>query len=102
MVRNLEAQFGSTYMSQNVLLSATHTHSGPAGYMQYTLYNMGSEGFSKENFKAIVDGIVESINKAHNSRQRAKLSISRGELHNASINRSPYAYESNPEEERQL
>ena len=81
-------------------MSATHTHSGPAGYMQYALYGISSYGFVQANFRAVVDGIVESIEKAHNSKRTARLSITTGRLEGANINRSPYAYDNNPESEK--
>ena len=84
------------------MLSATHTHSGPAGYMQYALYGISSYGFVEANFRAVVDGIVESIEKAHNNMKRARLSITKGELLDANANRSPYAYDANPDEEKAL
>ena len=49
----------------NVLLSATHTHGGPGGYSHYALYNLTMLGFDPQNFEAIVDGIVQSIVRAH-------------------------------------
>ena len=47
------------YSAKNVLLSATHTHSGPAGYMQYALFQMPSIGFNNQTFNALVDGITK-------------------------------------------
>ena len=46
------------YDEQNVLISATHTHSGPGGFLQYVLYIMTTQGFIKQNFEAIVSGIL--------------------------------------------
>ena len=40
------------YTADNVVLSATHTHSGPAGYMQYALFQMPSIGFNNQAFNA--------------------------------------------------
>ena len=42
-----------------MLLSATHTHSGPAGYMQYALFQATSLGFINQTFNALVDGIAK-------------------------------------------
>ena len=51
------------YTEKNVIISGTHTHSGPGGYWQYVLYQLStSQGFVRENFDVIIDGIVESIN----------------------------------------
>ena len=40
------------------MLSATHTHSGPGGYLQYALYLLAGSGFVRESFGNLVDGIV--------------------------------------------
>ena len=37
----MQSLYGSTYTEDNVLISGSHTHSGPAGYFQYTLYEVG-------------------------------------------------------------
>ncbi|CAG7837771.1 unnamed protein product [Allacma fusca] len=100
VVRELQLKFGTRYTKKNVMLSATHTHSGPAGYMQYALYGISSFGFVQDNFRAIVDGIVESIEKADRDIQPGRLSIKRGTVAGANINRSPSSYEANPLEER--
>ena len=52
------------------------------------------------NQKAIVDGIVLSIKRAHENLKPSKIYYSEGELHGANINRSPTSYLANPEEER--
>jgi len=41
------------YTNENVLISATHTHSGPAGFSYYPLYDITSLGFFEENFLTI-------------------------------------------------
>jgi neutral ceramidase len=48
---------GSIYSAENVVLSATHTHSGPAGFLQYVLFEVSSLGFIEQTFNALVDGI---------------------------------------------
>lgn len=56
--RVLQADYGQLYSAQNVAISGIHTHSGPAGYLQYLLYDITSLGFVQESFDALVDGIV--------------------------------------------
>ena len=41
-----------------MVLSATHTHSGPAGFLQYVLFEVSSLGFIEQTFNAMVDGIA--------------------------------------------
>ncbi|RXG73233.1 hypothetical protein Avbf_04129 [Armadillidium vulgare] len=43
---------------------------------------------------------MQSIVKAHNNLKKGSIFASSGELLDASVNRSPSAYEKNPEEER--
>jgi neutral ceramidase len=100
VVRILEQKFGDKYNSKNVLLSGTHTHSGIAGYIQYAMYGITSLGFNQANFRSIVDGIVQSIERADASMQRGRIFLNRGELQDANINRSPVAYDNNPAAER--
>ena len=50
---------GKIYEAENVLLSATHTHSGPGGYMQYALFQSTSFGFVEQTFNTIADGITK-------------------------------------------
>lgn len=98
--RRLAAHFGSTYTEQNTLITATHTHSGPGGYCGHTLYNMTTSGFHPKTFGAIVDGIIEAVQYAHHDLAEAELSIARGELHGANVNRSRSSFERNPADDR--
>lgn len=101
VIKNLKLRYGpDLYNEQNVALSGTHTHSGPAGYLQYLVYDITGFGFINETFEALVDGIERAIVRAHDSLQPGKLSIAMGDLLDANINRSPTAYLENPEEER--
>ena len=58
MIKKLKETYGNVYSTKNVLLSATHTHSGPGGFMQYFLFTIGSKGFVKQTLDSLVDGIV--------------------------------------------
>lgn len=99
VVKKLKRQFGTLYDEKNVLLTATHTHSGPGGYSTYAFYNLTTLGFSRENFNTIVDGIVNAIALAHQSKREAVIRVAAGDLHGISHNRSPTAYRLNPPEE---
>lgn len=100
VIQKLKEQYGGLYNEQNVALSGTHTHSGPAGYLQYLVYDITSLGFIPQTFHSLVDGIVLSIARAHDALAPASLSLAVGELLEANINRSPTAYVENPEQER--
>ncbi len=100
VIKKLHQLYGDVYNEDNVLLTATHTHSGPGGFSTYTLYNLTTFGFSRENFNVIVDGIVAAIVRAHNNMVPAKIKFAEGDLPGISFNRSPQAYLLNPQSER--
>ncbi|EGC34439.1 hypothetical protein DICPUDRAFT_94802 [Dictyostelium purpureum] len=103
VIQDLQAIFGeNVYSHENVLLSGTHTHSGPGGYSMYALYGITTLGFYEDNFNTIVDGIVQAIVRAHKSVAPARMLAQQGELLESNINRSPTAYQNNPEEEKAL
>ncbi|NEE30550.1 alkaline ceramidase, partial [Streptomyces sp. SID7982] len=45
VMAQLKERYGSLYGEDNVLLSATHTHSGPGGYSHNVAYNLSVLGF---------------------------------------------------------
>jgi neutral ceramidase len=90
------------YHNDNILISGTHTHSGPGGFLQYLLYTIVSQGFTKKTFDAIVDGVVKSVERAHSNMTPGKIYYNEGILLDANINRSPTAYLNNSEAERSL
>jgi neutral ceramidase len=93
---------GDLYTDANVILSATHTHSGPGGYSHYALYNLTSFGYSQQNFDAITRGIVQSIMQAHKNLSPGTVGINSGDLEQRfSLNRSLDAYRANPIRELQ-
>ena len=59
MISALEEQYGDLYTDENVLLSGTHTHSGPAGFDQYVLFEVTSLGFVRDTYDALVEGITK-------------------------------------------
>jgi len=100
VVNRLKTKFAATYSAKNVLLSGTHTHSGPAGFLQYLLFTITSFGFVKQTFEALVSGTVLSIERAHNNMKDANIYYSKDVILDANINRSPASYLNNPAEER--
>jgi len=91
----------SVYGSQNVAVTGTHSHSGPGAWLNYLLPQITSRGFSKQSYEAIVKGAVASIQEAHQSLSKGRLSFGSVRIDDANINRSPYAYLANSESERQ-
>lgn len=94
------------YGNENLMLSATHTHSGPGGYSHYEAYNFFRLGFDEQSFNAIVDGIVRALGQAHSHYENATatgpIRIAQGELLGANVSRAPEVYRANPALERAL
>ncbi|WP_197320871.1 neutral/alkaline ceramidase [Saccharomonospora sp. NB11] len=96
----LADEYGDLYDEQNVLITATHTHSGPGGYSHHLLYNLTTLGFHQKTFDAITDGILDSVHRAHDDLAPSTLRLTHGELTGASANRSREAFDHNPEDDR--
>ncbi|WP_028008508.1 neutral/alkaline non-lysosomal ceramidase N-terminal domain-containing protein [Solimonas flava] len=113
------------YGPDNVMISATHTHSAPGGYGDETVlpnlpagtpqfindvYNyvqslvLSTSPYDADNFKVMVDGIVQAIRRAHANLEAhpasAPIRMSIGELLNANRSRDPPAYMQNSPAER--
>ncbi|TKX20857.1 hypothetical protein C1H76_6894 [Elsinoe australis] len=90
----------SMYDQQNVAITGTHSHSGPGAWLNYLLPQITSKGFNKQSYDAIVQGTLRSIKLAHESMQSGNLAYGQIRVPDTNINRSPYAYNANPESER--
>ncbi|QKW10023.1 neutral/alkaline ceramidase [Streptomyces sp. NA04227] len=95
VLRELQARFGELYTHRNVMLTATHTHAGPGGCSHHVLYNLTTFGFHEKTFQAVVDGIVESAERAHADLAPSQLVLTHTELTDVSANRSRAAFERN-------
>lgn len=95
-----DAELRGLYDERNVLLSATHTHGGPGGYSGYFLYDVTINGFSPRHHATIVDGIVQSIRRAHRNLRRGRVLVAEGRLDGVGGNRATEAYLANPAPER--
>ncbi|XP_064213868.1 neutral ceramidase isoform X2 [Tribolium castaneum] len=101
VISRLGKQYKDVYTESNLILSGTHTHSAPGGFLMDFMYDIPSLGFVKETFDALVDGITRSVVRAHENMVDGKIFITTGELIGANINRSPMSYLLNPKEERE-
>lgn len=100
MIKRLP-QYGLSDLSdENLLLLATHTHSGPGGYMPYTLYNLTTYGISQKNVMTIVEGMLRALQAAHQTRKSARILFDQSPLLESSINRNPIAFAQNNELQR--
>lgn len=83
-----------------VMLTATHTHSGPSGFSTYLYYGLSGPGFSRRVHDELVAGIVSALRQAVAALQPAVLRIAAGELPESSgvaYNRAVRSYNQNPE-----
>lgn len=84
----------------NVMLMATHTHSGPGGFTHYAFYNVTIPGFSQDVLDGLADGIVAAIREADDTRVPATIRWAARELPRdkpVAWNRSVTAYNLNPD-----
>lgn len=95
VIKKLQADgYGSIFNNDNVVLFSTHSHSAPSNISWYTLFNLfnGVVGFDKVHYNIVVNGTVEAIKAAYNSRKEARIKFASGSLTGAIYNRSSAAY----------
>ncbi len=86
----------------NVMLMATHTHSGPGGFTHYPFYNVTIPGFSVTVLEQLAAGIVAAVVQAHAARCEGRVRFAQGEFDpqlEVAFNRSTTAYNLNPDVE---
>lgn len=97
------AGLGERWTLDNILVSATHTHSSSAGQSHYDLANIFALGLDQQALDALIDGSFEALLQADQNllvAPAAPIGIAMGELLDAGFNRSEQAYALNPAEER--
>ena len=102
VLERVQQRFGKRYREDNTMITVTHTHCAPGGYSHHAVYNSNTGGFRPTTFAAIIDGTVEAIERAHADLAPSDLVLSRGELRNASVSRSPSSFARNPAGERAI
>ena len=100
VVEILHARYGNLYGLHNVIISATHTHAGPTGYWHSRTDTGLDGGFYPEHYAAIVEGIADSIIRAHDDLEPGNVFVNTGRVENGGANRSAVAYLANPADER--
>ncbi|MDM1019298.1 neutral/alkaline non-lysosomal ceramidase N-terminal domain-containing protein [Acinetobacter sp. VNK23] len=99
-VKRLQQIWGQQFDENQLVLMATHTHSGPGGCAHEALYNMPTPGFVPEHLNAVVDAIVLSIQTAIDREQDTEIFLTTqhfAEDTPVAWNRSIKAYNRNPE-----
>ncbi|MFT4047477.1 MAG: neutral/alkaline non-lysosomal ceramidase N-terminal domain-containing protein [Solimonas sp.] len=87
----------------NIMISATHTHSSVGGTAHYDYVNLTALGFDQQSFDAAVDGIYNAMLMAHRNLMQATpgtVELAMQELLDTAVNRSPPAYAQDPADER--
>lgn len=107
LLDKLRTAYGDMYGELNVALAGTHSHAGVAGYHNNLLPTVTSAGIVDETVDAIVNGAFQAVQRAHDDLNRRMtssdpptVSWSNASLKDAHINRSQFAYDLNPQEER--
>lgn len=94
------------YREDNIWIAGTHTHSGPAGFSHYFLYNATAFGFDAHVFECIVAGIVQAIENAHSDIGPGKVYVNNGNVRELGReigrNRSVVAFNMNPQSDRDV
>lgn len=93
----LTSTYGDLYTHNNVMISGTHTHATPGGVGGTALVDITTFGFIKPNYDALTQGIYQAIVNAHNNLQPGNIKYNIGQCDDCNINRSPSAYELNPD-----
>ncbi|KAJ3096420.1 Neutral ceramidase [Phlyctochytrium bullatum] len=93
------------YTDRNVMVSATHTHSGTGGFNDDFMYQVPSFGIYRDVREKIAIGLAKAIAAAHWDLEAAErpgdITMAEGFVLDANMNRSPKAYELNPKEEKE-
>ena len=100
VVQRLRAQWGESFDEAALVLTCTHTHSGPGGCTQDAFYNIVTPGFVPANLAAVVDAAVAAITAAHNSAAPTEVGLAEdrfAEQVPVAWNRSLHAYNLNPD-----
>jgi neutral ceramidase len=83
-----------------IIISATHTHSAPGGFSSFVLYGVASNGFIPKVFETYVSGTVQAIRAAIAAQKPGEIRFATGEFdldQKVAFNRSVRAYNLNPE-----
>jgi len=100
VVAALQAQWGTAWNEEQLVLTCTHTHSGPGGCTQDGLYNLVTPGYQPSHVRAIVEATVASILAAQEAAAPTDIYFSSQPIAGAvevAWNRSLAAYNRNPD-----
>lgn len=99
-----DPELAALYGPENVMLSATHTHSTPGGQAHYEAYNALRLGHDPQTYAVTIAGAIASFEQAHRNMEAqtgtGPITIAHGELLGANKSRAIPAYLENTETER--
>jgi neutral ceramidase len=96
----LRAHLGDAFDEAALVLTCTHTHSGPGGCTHDALYNVVTPGFVSSHLEAVIAAAVSSILAARQSAAPTEIGLARGAFDDGTAvawNRSLGAYNRNPD-----
>lgn len=80
VIERLAARLEVGLAAHRVMLTATHTHSGPSGFSGDVFYNANAPGLCPEVVDGIADGVVEALVEATGRLRAARLSYGEHDL----------------------
>jgi len=96
----LEVMARTGFRDDEIIISATHTHSAPGGYSSYVLYSLNNDGFISSIFETYVAGTVRAIEEASANLKPASIRFAEGDFpirEPVAFNRSIRAWNRNPD-----
>lgn len=102
-VQQLKQKLGDAFDEHRLVLTATHTHSGPGGCSYEAMYSLVTPGFVPEHLNAVVEAIVSSVMGALEAAEPTEIKIVKANFQDdtpVAWNRSIDAYNRNPEVEK--
>jgi neutral ceramidase len=99
----LRQRLGADFDEEALVLTCTHTHSGPGGCSHEALYNVVTPGFVTPHYRAVVNAVSDAIDRAWKSAAPTEITLSAAAFDDpvpVAWNRSLRAYNRNPDVER--
>lgn len=98
--RELQEMLGDAFNPAHLVLTCTHTHSGPGGVAQEAMYNVVTPGFLPEHLNQVIEAGSNALMTAKAQAKPTDLSLSCGRFDDdiaVAWNRSLEAYNANPD-----
>lgn len=98
--QQLRKKWGSAFREERLVMTCTHTHSGPGGCTHDALYNVVTPGFRPDHLEAVVNACVSTLLHAKETAAPTELGLCHGYFDDSTEvawNRSIKAYNRNPD-----